>query len=131
MSSKTTQNVNSIVATIISVSVNIIIIAIVAMCVYTFGIWAYNFGTAVFSHEPVDKYNGKSVIVTIPTDASSMDVSDIMKKAGLVEDKYVFMVQIILSDQSGNIAAGTYTLSTDMTPDELIAAIIEVPEEEE
>lgn len=131
MSSRTTQNVNTIASTIISVSVNIIAIAAVIMCIYFLANWSYNFGNAIFDSSPVDAYNGKNVIVTVPQNAKLLDVSRLMKNAGVVKDEYVFMIQIILSDEKDNIVPGTYTLSTSMMPTEIIEIIASDPETEE
>ncbi len=131
MSSRTTQNVNTIVSTIISVSVNIIVIAAVIMCIYFLANWSYNFGNAIFDSSPVDAYNGKNVIVTVPQNAKLLDVSRLMKDAGVIKDEYVFMIQIILSDEKDNIVPGTYTLSTSMMPTEIIEIIASDPEAEE
>lgn len=130
MSSKITQNVNSVVATVISVSFNIIIIAVVVMCVYSFGSKAYQFGNAIFDASPVDSVNVRTVTVTVPDGASVTDIAGIMESAGLVNDKYVFAVQLILSDEKDMIKSGTYSLSTDMLPSELINAMIPQTEEE-
>lgn len=130
MSSKTTQNVNSVVATIISISLNIIVIAVVVMCVYTFATKAYEFGNAIFDSTPVDQYNGRDVVVSIPKDASAAEIADLMYKAGVVKDKYVFMVQLLLSDYKKKVVSGTYTFSTSMLPNELINAMAPVVTEE-
>jgi UPF0755 protein len=129
--SRTTQNVNSIAATIISVSVNVMIIALVIMGIYVFGTWGYNFGNAVFDPSPVDEYNGKSVVVTVPEGASVQDIAKIMERSGIVRNSYVFMVQMYLSEYKDEIVPGTYTLSTTMLPDEILAAIAPKSEEEE
>lgn len=131
MSSRATQNVNAIVSTVISVSVNVIVIAVVIMCMYFLANWSYNFGNAIFDPSPVDAYNGKNVIVTVPQNAKILDIARLMKDAGVVTDEYVFVVQILLSDDKDNILPGTYTLSTSMMPGEIIKTIASVPATEE
>lgn len=132
MSSKTTQNVNTIVSTVISVSVNVIFIAVVVMGIYFLANKSYSFGNAIFNAAPVDSYNGRTVVVTIPENAKLMEVARLMKNAGVVKDEYVFAVQILISGDNGKveIAPGTYSLSTSMLPSEIIKTIESVPAEE-
>lgn len=131
MSSKTTQNINAVVATIISVSVNIIVIAVVIMCVYWFGIKAYEFGNAIFNVSPMDEMGGKNVVVTITEGESVMDIAEGIEKMGLIEDKYVFTVQFFLSGKKDEIIPGTYTFSTAMIPSEIIGVMTGGNQEEE
>ena len=42
---------------------------------------------------------------------------------GLIEDRLTFLIQERLSEYHNEWKAGTYTLSTEMTTDEILAAI--------
>lgn len=123
MSSKTTQSVNAIVSMVISVSLNMIAIALVVMAIYFSANWSYNFGNSIFNPSPVDSGNGRAVTVVVPQGAKLMDIAKIVKKAGVIEDEYVFAVQLFLSDEKDNLTPGTYTLSTTMLPSEIIKTI--------
>lgn len=131
MSSRTTQNVNAIVSMVISISINVIAIAFVIMAVYFCANWSYNFGNHIFNPSPVDSGNGRSVVVTLPSGAKTADIAKIIKKAGVIEDEYVFMVQLLLSNEKDNIVPGTYSLSTTMLPDEIIKTIAPAKKSEE
>lgn len=115
------DSVNAIVRTVINISVNILVLAVMLMLIYTYAGKGYEFGRAIFTEEGMtDKENAKSVVVTIPKDSSSGEIAGIIKDAGLVKDKNVFLVQMMLSEDKDNIEAGTYTLSTADTPADII-----------
>lgn len=122
MGKSSTDNVNAIVRTVINISVNILVLAVMLMLIYTYAGKGYEFGKAIFTEEGMTgEENAKEVVVTIPKNSSSGDIADIIKKAGLVKDKNVFLVQLVLSEDKDKIEAGTYTLTTADTP----AVIIE------
>lgn len=118
--------------TIISISVKMMIFALVVMLIYYAGGAAYRFGLSVFHESAKDtSATARTVTVSIPEKPSVMDVSESLLKAGAIEDKYLFYVQAMLSNYSKKFAGGVYTVSTDMTPTELMAAIMPEPTEEE
>ena len=122
MGKSSTDNVNAIVRTVINICVNILVLAVMLMLIYTYAGKGYEFGKAIFTEEGMtDEENAKEVVVTIPKNSSSGDIADIIKKAGLVKDKNVFLVQLLLSEDKDKIEEGTYTLTTADTP----AVIIE------
>jgi UPF0755 protein len=85
---------------------------------------AYEFGRAVFDEQAVTtEENAKTAAVTIPKGSSIKTVSEILEKAGVIENKYVFMVQLMLSDYKDSVKPGTYSLSTSYTPTEIIEII--------
>ena len=114
--------------TVISISVKIMIFALIVILVYYAGGAAYRFGVSIFKESAKDSYgNGRTVTVTIQDNPSIMDISEKLEKAGVIEDKYLFYVQAMLSNYSKKFAGGTYTVSSDMKPTEIMQAI--VPEE--
>lgn len=83
---------------------------------------AYDFGTKVFSEEGMaESGSGQEVVITIPANASTSEVASILKENGLIESELVFKIQMILYE--ADIYSGTYTLSTEYSPEELIDAL--------
>lgn len=133
MGKSSTDNVNAIVRTVINISINILALAVMMMLIYTYAGKGYEFGRAIFTEKGMtDTEDAKSVVVTIPQNSSSGDIAGIIKDAGLVKDKNVFLVQLILSEDKDKIQAGTYTLSTADTPADIIQKLagITIKEEE-
>lgn len=88
---------------------------------------AFDFGALVYSEEGMaPKGYGEEVVVTIPADSSSSEIAAILKKNGLIESELAFRIQTILYE--AQIYAGTYTLNTEYSPEELIEAMQPVEE---
>lgn len=132
MGKSSTENVNAIVRTVINISINILVLAVMLMLIYTYAGKGYEFGKAIFTEKGMTgEENAKEVIVTIPKNSSSGDIADIITKAGLVKDKNVFLVQLMLSEDKDKIEAGTYTLSTADTPSDIIQKLAKTGLKEE
>lgn len=132
MGKSSTENVNAIVRTVINISINILVLAVMLMLIYTYAGKGYEFGKAIFTEKGMTgEENAKEVIVTIPNNSSSGDIADIITKAGLVKDKNVFLVQLMLSEDKDKIKAGTYTLSTADTPSDIIQKLAKTGLKEE
>ena len=103
--------------TILSVSIRVCVFALSLIFIYFLGRKAFGFGQSVFDEKSVDeKGYGYDVMITIADGASNSQVEDILLNNGLIEDKNLFLVQLMLSDYSKSILPGTYTLSTTMKP---------------
>ena len=132
MGKSSTENVNAIVRTVINISINILVLAVMLMLIYTYAGKGYEFGKAIFTEKGMTgEENAKEVIVTIPNNSSSGEIADIITKAGLVKDKNVFLVQLMLSEDKDKIEAGTYTLSTADTPSDIIQKLAKTGLKEE
>lgn len=124
-----TDSVSSIIRTVINISINILVVAIVMMLIYTYAGKAYEFGRAIFDEKAIDTpETAKNVVITIPKNASDKQVAEIVEKAGAIEDKYVFLIQLMLSDYKGKAVPGTYTVSTGNTPTEIMEIICNMDE---
>ena len=85
---------------------------------------AYRTGYSIFAQSGVDQAgSGRDVTVTVTSDMSVKEIGSMLEKAGLIEDAGIFPIQERFSAYHGQIQAGTYTLSTEMTPDEIIEAM--------
>lgn len=109
-------------------------LAIVAVCyaIYHFATLAYAYGYQIYNQKPVSEGEGIYVHVTIPDDAGTSEIARILKRAGVIEDTRLFVMQERLSAHHGKLQAGEYDLSTAMTPDEIMAIMAQnAPAEEE
>lgn len=130
MKKTTTDSINAMIRTVINISINILVLAVVAILMYSYAGKAYDFGRSIFDEEAMDsEHTAKVVVVTIPKNSSNGDIAGIVAKEGLVENKYVFLVQLLLSDYKDSIIPGTYTLNTAMTPTQMIESMGKSAEE--
>lgn len=131
MGKSNVDNIGAIVRTVINICVNILVLAIVAMLTITYAGKAYDFGRAIFDEKAIDTVeNAKNVVVTIPKGASNKEIAKIVEEEGLIENKYVFMIQLMLSDYKDTIEPGTYTVTTANTPTEIMQVLSKMVEEE-
>lgn len=82
---------------------------------------AYSIGYDIFSGESVDPSgSGTTVEVTVTENMTVNDIGKLLESDGLIKNGAVFPFQERLSSCHGQIMPGTYELSTDMTPEEMI-----------
>lgn len=111
--------------------ISVLLMVLAAFVIIWLGRRAYVFGYRIFNETAMEEEPGKDIEVVIPEDASALEVGRILKKAGLIEDAWVFVVQEKLSAYHDDIKAGNYTLNTSQTPTQLLAAISPQEEDDE
>ncbi|MCR5515016.1 MAG: hypothetical protein K6F41_01030, partial [Lachnospira sp.] len=94
------------------------------LIIYKVGTYAYTLGNNIFNEVAVDdSSNARSVEVTITSSMSAKQLANLFYEKGLVAKEKLFYYQIIASDYNGDWLDGTYTLTTDMLPTELLETI--------
>ena len=87
---------------------------------------AYDIGYNIFYQKSVDpKGQGVNVTVEIKEGMSVAEVGRILEANGLIRNAEVFPYQERFSSSHGKMMPGTYTLSTDMTPEEMMVVMSE------
>ncbi|KAB1437722.1 endolytic transglycosylase MltG [Candidatus Galacturonibacter soehngenii] len=119
------------VTTIISVSVEVIFLALIIIVIYNGGMKAYSFGFSVFAEQPITAEPGRDVSVTIDSKLSAYELGKFLEEKGLVRDAKVFYVQMKLMSVNGKVKSGRYTLNTSMTAEEMIQTITADSQESE
>ena len=113
------MNLKKTSSAILSTSIKIVVYMLVAVGIYVILSGAFSFGELIFSENGMAaKGNGTEIQVTIPKDASSKEVGDILKKNGLIENSYAFVIQVMLYE--ADIVPGKYVLNTEENPKEII-----------
>ncbi|MDD6716554.1 MAG: endolytic transglycosylase MltG [Firmicutes bacterium] len=98
-----------------------VILAVAVLFVISFSQKAYSTGYRIFAESAVDpRGNAKMVTVTVKEGMSTAQIGRLLEKEGVIRDGDVFPYQERLSSYHGKIRPGSYTLSTDMTPQEII-----------
>ena len=100
--------------------VKIVVIILVIMVVYRLGSMAYSYGERIFGEPPMESAPGTDIEITVGSEDSVRDIADNLKAAGLIRDAGLFVLQERLAGYKEGVKAGTYTLNTSMTPEELI-----------
>ncbi len=106
--------------------VKVVLIIVVIMFCVTMSHRAYEIGYSIFYEEAVDeKGSGRTVEVTVTDGMTAAQVGKLLQEDGLIKDAEVFSYQERFSSYHGKIYPGTYTLSTEMTPSEMIKKLAE------
>lgn len=100
--------------------VKIVVIILVIMVVYRLGSMAYSYGERIFVEPPMESAPGTDIVITVGSEDSVRDIAENLKSAGLIRDAGLFVLQERLAGYKEGVKAGTYTLNTSMTPEELI-----------
>ena len=84
----------------------------------------YNLGYRVFTEEPMASAGyGKEVVVEIPVDFNAKELGELFESKGLSRDSILFALQYYASEYREGVKGGTYTLSTEMTAEEMFERI--------
>ena len=106
--------------------VKVVLIIVVIMFCVTMSHRAYEIGYRIFYEAAVDeKGSGRTVEVTVTDGMTAAQVGKLLQEDGLIKDAEVFSYQERFSSYHGKIYPGTYTLSTEMTPSEMIKKLAE------
>lgn len=106
--------------------VKVVLIIVVIMFCVTMSHRAYEIGYSIFYEAAVDeKGSGRTVEVTVTDGMTATQVGKLLQEDGLIKDAEVFSYQERFSSYHGKIYPGTYTLSTEMTPSEMIKKLAE------
>lgn len=108
------------IGTIINISLEIILVALMIILLFNLGEKAYDFGYSVFAQRAVDSEPGMDKVVTIIDGYTDYDIAKLLEIKGLVKDKNLFYVQFRIFNSSGKIKAGEYKLNTSMNAKELV-----------
>lgn len=82
----------------------------------------YHFGYSVFVQTAKDTADDAvRASVTVESGMTVRTVAQELYRDGLIDDAQLFIWQERFSDYAGKIRPGTYTLSSDMTADEMLA----------
>ena len=116
--------------------IGMIKLAVKVLCVmavaalFVFGIRrAYRFGYDIFDEETTAEPPGKEISIRVYEDSTIGEIASTLQDYGIIDDKYVFMVQAKLYEAKP--LPGTYVISTTMTVEEILNLISTEPATEE
>ena len=104
-------------------------IALAVFVLYKVSLFAYDYGYRIFAEEPVDREPGIDVNVAIVEGKSVKEIGQLLQEKGLIRDGRLFILQEKLSEYSGDLRPGQYTLNTSQTPYEMMAIMAATDEE--
>ena len=103
-----------------TILLNVIFYAAVVVAIVNVSTYAFDFAYDIYAGSGQDE-EGKNIMFEIEEGTSSLEVAEQLEVNNIVSNRYSFWIRVKLSQK--NIQANTYTLSTDMTYEEIIDAI--------
>ena len=129
MMSNRTKEINKITTTIISVSVKLIVYALIVLLLYEAVAKGYAFGHEVFYAEAVEEAPGRDVTIEIDKEETVSEAAGLLSKKGLIKNEFAFIFQGKFYDYD-TVYPGTYVLNTSMTSKEILQVLNEKPKGE-
>lgn len=99
-----------------------VVYCLLVAAIYVGCMKAYSFGSAIFDETGVES-EGREVVVTIPSGATTTEVATILKENNLIKDVNIFKIQAKLFE--GNFKSGTFKLKTSYGPEKIIEILSE------
>ena len=117
------MKVDKMVIKTLTTVLKVVLAVVVVMFVYKGATLAYDYGYRVFAEEPVDAAPGMDMDVVVEDGMGPKEIGIMLESRGLIKDGTLFYLQNILSKYKDDLKAGTYTLNTSMTTEEMMAVI--------
>lgn len=125
------MKITSIIAAVLGAIFRVIMAVAVVYVIYRGAGICYDYGYRIFTETAVSSGEGRQVTVTISPEMSVMDIGKLFESRGLVRDGRLFMLQYYLSEYREDVGPGTFDLSTSMTAEEMMQAMVVEKEEED
>ena len=110
--------------------VKVVVVVVVVFLIYKGATMGYDYGYRIFTEPAMSAGEGRTVQITLKPDMSAMEVGQMMQDKGLCRDAKLFALQYLLSEYKEEIKPGTYEVSTAMTAEEIMAAMVPAKTEE-
>ncbi len=124
------EDVKEIILSVLRTAVTVMLAVLVAVIIYRGALIGYEIGYRVFAEEPVSTGEGKDITVTIEEGMGSDEIAELLEEKGVIRSALIFRLQNRLSSYKTTMKAGTYTLNTSMTNDEIMEALSSGSDEE-
>ena len=125
------MKVTSVIAAVMGAIFRVVMAVSVVYLIYRGAGICYDYGYRIFTEPAMTTGEGRTVTVTISPDMSVSDIGKLFEGRGLVRDARLFVLQYYLSEYREDVGPGTFELSTAMTAEEMMQAMVVVTDEEE
>ncbi len=121
----------NIIIAVFGAILKVVVAIAVAFVIYRGAALCYDYGYRVFTEPAMSAGEGREVRVTITESMSALDIGELMEQKGLSRDAKLFALQYLLSEYKEDVKPGTYDLSTAMTAEDIMAAMVPPKQETE
>lgn len=104
---------------------SILVIVLIVFVLLKAGDVAYDLGYRVFTEPALEKAPGRDLTVEIKKGMSSLELGNLLEEKRLVDNGFLFAIQLELSDYKDKLKSGKYTLNTSQTAKEMMQVMSE------
>lgn len=90
----------------------------------------YDFGYKIFADKAKDPAPGIVKTVAIVDGKTNKEIGEVLEEKGLIDDGFLFGIQVKFSEYNDKLKPGVYELSTAMSPYDMMAVMSASTEEE-
>lgn len=102
----------------------VVVAVMAAFIIYKGAMTCYDYGYRIFTEPAVSSGEGRTISVTVTEDMSAWEIGELMHSKGLTRDSKLFALQYMFSEYKEDVKPGTYEVSTAMTAEEIMAAMV-------
>lgn len=121
----------NIIGTVAGAIFRVVAAVAVVYLIYRGALICYDYGYRIYTEPAVSAGEGRTITITVTEDMSALDLGRLLESRGLVKDAKLFVLQYYLSEYREDVGSGIFELSTSMTAEEMMAAMVVEKEEEE
>ena len=120
----------SVIGAVFGVIFRVVVTIAAVYIIYRGAVLCYDYGYRVFTEPALSAGEGRTVKVAVTEDMSPADIGRLLEDKGLVRDGRLFTIQYYLSEYRMDVGPGIFELSTSMTAEEIMAAMVVEKEED-
>lgn len=120
----------NVIIAVLGAIFRVVVAIFVVYVIYQGAMLSYDYGYRIFTEPAISAGEGRSVTVAVTEDMSPLDIGKMFENKGLVRDGRLFTIQYYLSEYREDVGPGVFELSTSMTAEEMMEAMV-VPDQGE
>ncbi len=125
------MDVKNMVFAVLGAIFRVVAVVVVVYAVYRGAEISFDYGYRIFTEPAVSAGEGRTVTVAVTEDMSPSDIGRLLESKGLVRDAKLFTLQYYFSEYRKDVGAGIFELSTSMTAEEIMEAMVVEQEDDE
>ncbi len=126
------MNTGKLTTVVFGAIIKIIVAVAAVFIIYRGAALCYDYGYRIFTEPAMaSAESGRTVKLTVTEDMSVLEIGELMQNKGLSRDSRLFALQYIFSEYREDVEPGTYEVSTSMTAEEIMAAMVPAVQETE
>lgn len=114
----------NVIISVVGAIFRMAVIVFAVYAIYRGALLCYDYGYRIFTEPAVSSGEGRTVTVAITEDMSVSEIGQLLENKGLIRDAKLFVLQYYLSEYRKDVKPGIFELSTSMTVEEMMAAMV-------